>query len=219
MNHIDLLEQLHTDFIGLDTQYRLADGRIACRHYLDSAASTLALRPARQLADELLRHYANTHSQAHFSARIANRAYAWAHRQVLDFVQADPQRYAAFFAGSGCTATAQPAGANAGGATAGADVVLVSLLEHHANDLPHRKHAGTVIHLPLTGVAPHLGAVDLAALERLLEQHRGRVNYVAIPPPATSPAFATRFTTSPRWLMPMTPGSWSTLRKRSLMRR
>lgn len=180
MNHIDLLEQLHTDFIGLDTQYRLADGRIACRHYLDSAASTLALRPARQLADELLRHYANTHSQAHFSARIANRAYAWAHQQVLDFVQADPQRYAAFFAGSGCTGPLNRLARTLAMQRPERDVVLVSLLEHHANDLPHRKQAGTVRHIPLTGVAPHLGAVDLAALERLLEQQRGRVNYVAI---------------------------------------
>ncbi len=59
-------------------------------------------------------------------------------------------------------------------------MVLVSLMEHHANDLPHRKHARTVVHIPLTGTAPTLGAVDLAALERLLEQYRGRVNYVAV---------------------------------------
>ncbi len=180
MNRTNLLELLQTDFIGLDTPYRLADGRITRRHYLDSAASTLALRPARQLADELLRHYANTHSQAHFSARIANRAYAWAHQQVLDLVQADPHRYAAFFAGSGCTGPLNRLARTLAAQRPERDVALVSLLEHHANDLPHRKQAATVRHIPLTGVAPHLGAVDLAALERLLEQQRGRVNYVAI---------------------------------------
>lgn len=180
MNHPNLLERLHADFIGLDTSYRLADGRVTRRHYLDSAASTLALRSARQLADELLRHYANTHSQAHFSARIANHAYAWAHQQVLDFIQADPERYAAFFAGSGCTAPLNRLARTLAAQRPERDVVLVSLLEHHANDLPHRKQAGTVIHIPLTGVAPALGSVDLAALERLLEQQRGRVNYVAI---------------------------------------
>ena len=158
----NLLARLQTDFIGLDTQYRLADGRITRRYYLDSAASTLALRPARQLADELLRHYANTHSQAHFSARIANRTYAWAHQQVLDFVQADPQRYAAFFAGSGCTGPLNRLARTLAMQRPERDVVLVSLLEHHANDLPHRKQAGTVRHIPLTGVAPHLGAVDFS---------------------------------------------------------
>ncbi|MBK8534062.1 MAG: aminotransferase class V-fold PLP-dependent enzyme [Candidatus Competibacteraceae bacterium] len=180
MSHPEWLESIHSDFVGLDTRYPLADGRVTRRHYLDSAASTLALRSAHHVADELLRHYANTHSQAHFSARIANHAYAWAHQQVLHFVQADANHYAAFFAGSGCTAPLNRLARTLAARRPERDVVLVSLLEHHANDLPHRKHAGTVIHIPLTGSAPTLGAVDLAALERLLEQHRGRVNYVAI---------------------------------------
>lgn len=180
MLHPEWLEGIHSDFIGLDTRYPLADGRVTRRHYLDSAASTLALRSTRQVADELLRHYANTHSQAHFSARIANHAYAWAHQRMLQFVQADADRYAAFFAGSGCTAPLNRLARTLAARRPERDVVLASLLEHHANDLPHRKHAGTVIHIPLTGIAPTLGAVDLAALERLLEQHRGRVNYVAI---------------------------------------
>ena len=59
-------------------------------------------------------------------------------------------------------------------------MVLVSLMEHHANDLPHRRHAGQVVHLPLTGVAPALGAIDLTVLEQYLEQYRGRVNYLAV---------------------------------------
>ncbi|CDH46315.1 aminotransferase class V-fold PLP-dependent enzyme [Candidatus Contendibacter odensensis] len=180
MSHPEWLENLHLDFIGLDTRYWLADGRETRRHYLDSAASTLALRSAHHVAGELLHHYANTHSQAHFSARIANHAYAWAHEQVLQFIQADSDRYAAFFAGSGCTAPLNRLARTLAARRPERDVVLASLLEHHANDLPHRKHAGTVIHIPLTGIAPTLGAVDLAALERLLEQHRGRVNYVAI---------------------------------------
>ncbi len=85
VHHPQLSDSLHRDFIGLDTRYRLADGRVTRRHYLDSAASTLALRFARQVADELLRHYANTHSELHFSARVASHAYDWAHEQVLKF--------------------------------------------------------------------------------------------------------------------------------------
>lgn len=169
------------DFIGLATEYPLVDGRRTRRHYLDSAASTLALRCARQVADELLLHYANTHSQAHFSARIVNRAYDWAHRQTLNFVGAPPSgAYVACFAGSGSTAHLNRLARTLAAQRPERDVVLVSLMEHHANDLPHRKHAGQVISIPLLGAAPALGAVDLNALERLLEQHRGRVNYVAV---------------------------------------
>ncbi|MCB1824102.1 MAG: aminotransferase class V-fold PLP-dependent enzyme [Candidatus Competibacteraceae bacterium] len=176
----DLLSRPSRNFIGLDTLYPLADGRVTRRHYLDSAASTLALRGARQVADELLRHYANTHSELHFSARIVGRAYDWAHAQALKFVQADPDRHVAFFAGSGCTALLNRLARTLAARRPERDVVLVSLMEHHANDLPHRRHAGQVVHLPLTGEAPALGAIDLAALERWLERYRGRVNYVAV---------------------------------------
>ena len=173
-------DTLKWDFIGLDTRYRLADGRVTRRHYLDSAASTLALRGARQVADELLRHYANTHSELHFSARVVGHAYDWAHAQVLKFVQADPERHVAFFAGSGCTALLNRLARTLAARRPERDVVLVSLMEHHANDLPHRRHAGQVVHLPLTGVAPALGTIDLAVLEQCLEQYRGRVNYLAV---------------------------------------
>ena len=168
------------DFIGLDTRYRLADGRVSRRHYLDSAASTLALRCARQVADDLLPHYANTHSDLHFSARIVSRAYEWAHARVLRFLRADPERHTAIFAGSGCTAALNRLARALAARRPERDVVLLTLMEHHANDLPHRKHAGRVVHAPLTGDAPALGAVDLAALEALLHQYRGRVNYIAV---------------------------------------
>jgi len=171
---------LHRDFLGLDTCYPLADGRVKRRHYLDSAASTLALRCARQVTDELLRHYANTHSELHFSARVTSHADDWAHGQALKFVQANPDRYTTFFAGSGCTAPLNRLARVLAVRRPERDVVLISLMEHHANDLPHRKQAGQVIHIPLTGEAPALGAVDIAVLAQLLEQYRGRVNYVAV---------------------------------------
>jgi len=168
------------DFPALATHYPLADGRETRRHYLDSAASTLALESARQVADALLAHYANTHSQAHFSARVTSHAYHWAHRQVLRFLRADSERYSAIFAGSGCTALLNRLARTLAARRPERDIVLVATLEHHANDLPHRKHARQVIPIPLTGAAPALGAVDLAALKGLLERYAGRVNYLAV---------------------------------------
>lgn len=174
------IQSLQQDFTGLDIRYRLADGRFMRRHYLDSAASTLALGCARRLVEALLPHYANTHSHLHFSARITSHALDWAHRQVLRFLHADPTEYTAFFAGSGCTAVLNRLARGLAVRRPERRIVLVSLMEHHANDLPHRKHAGQVIHVPLTGTAPALGTIDLSALADLLEQHDGQVNYVAI---------------------------------------
>ena len=42
----DLLEKIQDDFIGLDTKYKLADGTISPRIYLDSTASTLMMGAA-----------------------------------------------------------------------------------------------------------------------------------------------------------------------------
>ncbi len=167
-------------FIGLDTEYPLADGRRSRRHYLDSAASSLMLRPAWQTAEAFLRHYANTHSQLHFGARIATHAYAWAHARMLRFVGADPARHVCIFAGSGSTAGFNRIARALAGLRPERDVVVVSEMEHHSNDLPHRRHAARVVHVPMSGRAPAFGALDLAALAHALEAHGRRVNYVAV---------------------------------------
>ena len=167
-------------FIGLDTEYPRASGGRARRHYLDSAASSLMLQPAWETADAFLRHYSNTHSLLHFGARIATHAYLWAHGRVLAFVGADPRRYTCTFAGSGSTAGFNRLARGLALLRPERPVVLVSDMEHHSNDLPHRKHGEHIEHIPLTGTAPAFGALDLAALKRLLEQHRGRVRYVAV---------------------------------------
>lgn len=175
-----LFEALKNDFIGLDTRYPLADGRITRRHYLDSAASTLMLRPAQQVAQAFLHHYANTHSQLHYGARIATETYRWAHEQVLHFCHADPARYTCFFSGSGSTTGLNRLARTLAAQRPERDVVLVSQMEHHSNDLPHRKHAGHCVPIPLEGEPPALGQIDMAALQRLLDQYQGRVNYIAV---------------------------------------
>jgi len=167
-------------FIGLDTEYPLADGTRSRRHYLDSAASALMLEPAWRTAQAFLRHYANTHSHLHYGARIASHAYVWAHERALAFVGANPKDHACAFAGSGSTAGFNRIARALAQLRPDRDTVLVSGMEHHSNDLPHRKHSGRVEHIPMTGAAPAFGALDLVALERLLEESRGRVNYVAV---------------------------------------
>jgi cysteine desulfurase / selenocysteine lyase len=178
MRGLELLNHLKEDFIGIDTQYRLVNGRLARRHYLDSAASTLAMRSAHQVSQEFLRHYANSHSQLHFAARISTEAYREAHEEVLRFTGTDPGAYTCFFSGSGSTAGLNRLARMLCEHRPERDSVLVSGMEHHSNDLPHRKYARQVIRVPLIGEAPALGQIDLEALERLLDIHS--VNYVAV---------------------------------------
>ncbi len=174
------LSALKSRFIGLDTEYALADGRRSRRYYLDSAASALMLEPAWTMAQAFLRHYANTHSHLHFGARVATHAYIWAHERALAFVGANQTDHACAFVGSGSTAGFNRIARALARLRPERDTVLISGMEHHSNDLPHRKHAGRVEHIPMLGTPPAFGALDLVALESLLEQNKGRVNYVAV---------------------------------------
>jgi selenocysteine lyase/cysteine desulfurase len=55
------------------------------------------------------------------------------------------------------------------------DLVITTLMEHHSNDLPWRKHC-RVIHLDVVDD----GLPDLGQLRRLLQQHGGRIKFVAM---------------------------------------
>lgn len=176
----DLFNQIRYDFIGLNTEYTLADGRRTPRIYLDSTASTLMMGLAHRALNSFYRHYSNTHSLLHFSAKISTREYQWAHDRILDFLQADRETYACFFAGSGTTAGMNRMARVFRDFRPERDTVLISLMEHHSNDLPHRKHAGQVIHLPLDVHNHKPGCIDLQALETELKKNQGRINYVAV---------------------------------------
>lgn len=172
-----LIDDIARSAIGLNTSYRVADGSVKPRIYLDSAASSLRLAIADEVMASLLPHYANTHTEVHFAAKICNQQYAWAHQVVLDFVQADNSKYSAIFLDSGATAALNRAAYNLKSSRPNKDVVICSVMEHHSNDLPHRKHFEHVIHAPTTD---EFGCIDLATLETILKQFDGRVNYVAV---------------------------------------
>jgi cysteine desulfurase/selenocysteine lyase len=180
MPNTSLLQQIQNSFIGQQTQYPLVDGSIGPRRYFDSAASTLMMRPAFEVAQNFLEHYSSTHSELHFSARGANRAFAWAHQRVLDFVSADSNIYSSYFAGSGATAGFNRVARELGALRPERDVVIASEMEHHSNDLPHRKHATEVIHLPIMGEGANCGGIDIDVARETIEKHGSRINYLAI---------------------------------------
>ncbi|MFQ6610696.1 MAG: aminotransferase class V-fold PLP-dependent enzyme, partial [Fidelibacterota bacterium] len=175
-----LLEAIQSDFIGLNTKYKLAPGEITRRIYLDSTASTLMMGSAYRAAADFLKHYANTHSVMHYSARIATDTFAWVHDRIRDFVGADPAEYTCFFTGSGVTAGMNRMARTFKHLRPERNIVLISIMEHHSNDLPHRKHGGTVIHIPVDTHESHMGCIDLVLLKTYLEEYRDKINYVSV---------------------------------------
>ncbi len=174
------LDRIKTRFLGLDTEYRLATGEKTPRIYLDSTASTLMMEAAHDAIEAFYQHYANTHSLLHFSAKISTEEYEWAHDRILTFLGADPEKYACFFTGSGTTAGVNRLARVYRDFRPDRDTVLVSLMEHHSNDLPHRKHAGQVVHLPLDMHDTRPGCINLESLEKELIRYKDRINYIAV---------------------------------------
>lgn len=167
-------------FIGTDTKYSCADGACVSRTYLDSAASCLMLKPAHFGSLEFMKHYSNTHSETHLSAKIANATYEWSRKQVLEYVGADDGKYSCIFLGSGSTGGFNRIARMLSALRPEKTGVLVSIMEHHSNDLPHRMHHQFWHHVPCENNGYDSGTVDLVALESLLAEHEGQINYVAI---------------------------------------
>jgi selenocysteine lyase/cysteine desulfurase len=175
-----LLEKLAREVIGLEVQYTLATGERTRRIYLDSTASTLRLKVVQEVLDKFQPYYSNTHSLMHFGARLSTKEYQWAHDMVLEFVRANPEIYTAFFVGSGTTGGMNRVARTLREKRPERDAVITTIMEHHSNDLPHRKHFREVVHIPAAMAAHSLGCVNLRRLEEALREHAGKVNYVAI---------------------------------------
>ena len=170
----------YDQFIGLNTTYPLADGSTRRRIHLDGAASPLMMKLARDAQSALLPHYSNSHSHAHASAHISAKAMDWARSTILDICGARAKDYALITLGNGSTGVINNIARRLRARQNKKPIVLVSGMEHHANDLPHREQGHKVIHIPLLGESTKAGEIDIIALELLLKQHAGKVNYVAV---------------------------------------
>ena len=177
-----IIARMHStpEFIGLDTRYPTAEGKRITRLHLDGAASPLASATALETINKLLPHYSNTHSYVHSSAQISTKALNWAHETVLKYVGADSDKYAAVFSGAGTTAAINRIARGLHTSRPERSIVLVSSMEHHANDLPHRQFNNQVVYIPLKGHGSNSGAVDISQLKILCEQHANEINYIAI---------------------------------------
>lgn len=175
-----LIEKLTQSTTGIDVEYQLATGAKSRRIYLDSTASTLQLGVVREVIEKYLPYYANTHTTVHFSAQLSTREFDWAHKMCLEFVDADPTEYGCFFVGSGATGGINRIARTLSKKRPDRDVVITSIMEHHSNDLPHRKNFKEVVHIPVMTTDAGMGAVDMNAMKAALEKYAERVNYVSV---------------------------------------
>jgi cysteine desulfurase/selenocysteine lyase len=174
-----MLKSTPTDLIrvrervaGINTRVPLLNGETHPYINFDNAASTPVLGDVLDTVNEFALWYASVHRGTGFKSKVATQAYDDARRLVAEFVGANLRDHTVIF-GKNTTEAINKLSYRL--PLTKDDVVLVSLLEHHSNDLPWRAHAN-VEHIQ----ADELGRLDEADLDRLLSKYAGRVKLVAI---------------------------------------
>lgn len=160
-------------FGGVDIDVPLLGGGTLPYVNLDNAASTPAMTAVEQTVVEFLRYYSSVHRGTGFKSQVSTHAYEQARTRTAAFLGADPAEHVCIF-GKNTTEMINRA-ARRIPFHPPRDVVIVSLMEHHSNDLPWR-NAAQVVHCRVT---PD-GRLDEDHFDRLLAEYAGRVALVAI---------------------------------------
>ncbi|RPJ46800.1 MAG: aminotransferase class V-fold PLP-dependent enzyme, partial [Chloroflexi bacterium] len=151
----------------------LLDGSRRVYINLDNAASTPAFQAVQDSVNGFLNYYSSVHRGVGFKSLVSTHAYESARQAVMDFTGADPHHDVCLFGKNTTEAINKLAWRFP--FTSERDVVLVSAMEHHSNDLPWRA-AAHVVHLGLT---PE-GCLDEADFDVQMERFAGRVALLAI---------------------------------------
>jgi cysteine desulfurase/selenocysteine lyase len=135
--------------------------------YLDHAASTHPPAPVLAMLREFLEHsYANVHRGRHFLSQIATEHFEHVSGAVLSFIGGAREGNGLVLCGNTTQALdlASHVMADVPGPT------LVTVLEHHSNDLPHRRR-GKVVHVGVTTD----GRLDMDDLAAKLKRERPKL--------------------------------------------
>jgi selenocysteine lyase/cysteine desulfurase len=169
---LDAARNVRTRIIGIDRRVPVLDGSLRQYINLDNAASTPVLREVLDTVHDFMDWYSSVHRGTGFKSQVATAAYEDARAIVAGFVGANLRDHVVIFGKNTTEAVNKlafrfPLEPD--------DVVLVSLLDHHSNDLPWRAKA-RVFHIG----ADAQGNLDEEDFDRLLARHAGRVKLVAV---------------------------------------
>lgn len=160
-------------YAGLDVETPLLDG--SCRVYinLDNAASTPAFLSVERAVSDFMRYYSSVHRGTGFKSQLCTHIFEEARASVLAFLGADPAEYVCIF-GKNTTEMINRL-ARRLRLDDRRDLIAVSTMEHHSNDLPWRG-VGSVVHI---GVDEN-GRLDQADYHRILTEMGERIALVAV---------------------------------------
>lgn len=125
--------------------------------YMDHGASTHAPNPVIDKFDKFLRsYYANVHRGSHHLSIMATDLFDSVTNIIFDFIKGDKDQNCILFAQN----TTQALDMASHMVEQMSGITLTTLMEHHSNDLPHRRR-GKVIHVNVTDSEGTLDYEDL----------------------------------------------------------
>jgi len=153
-------------------QIRLPDGSVMPFINLDNAASTQPLDIVAQKTAAFLSYYSSVHRGSGYLSQLSTRAFEEARQQLLSFVGASYELDTAIFVKNTTEAINKLANRLN---LHPEDVVIISEMEHHSNDLPWRKKARVV-----RARVDISGALDLDDLRSKIREHASHLRLVSI---------------------------------------
>lgn len=158
--------------VGMDQRVPVLGGEMRRYVNLDNGASTPPLVEVQEALERFLPWYSSVHRGAGLKSQVATERLEEARLTVLRFVGANPATHTALFGANTTEALNRLASLYP---FEPGDVVLLTGMEHHANDLPWRARA----EVSYVGVTSR-GELDLADLEAKLKAYGGRVRLVSM---------------------------------------
>jgi len=165
------MESMRSRIVGVGEAVPVLEGGKRPYINFDNAASTPVLREVLDTVNDFMRWYSSVHRGSGFKSKISTHAYDSARRIVCEFVGGNAREHVVIFGKNSSEAINKLAHRML---LERDDVVLLSLLEHHSNDLPWRAKC----HVDYIGVDAY-GRLDEEDYHRLLDKYRGRVRLVA----------------------------------------
>lgn len=163
----------HKLFVGLEVLVPLMSGKHSKYINLDNSASTPAMVNVQETVQKFLKYYSSVHQGTGFKSQLSTQSYERARQVVKCFVNAEPDSYICIFGKNATEAINKLARRYP--FTSQKDVVLVSMLEHHSNDLPWRGVAN-VVYIPLTAD----GRLDEVEFDVLLKRYCDQIALISI---------------------------------------
>lgn len=166
------INHIRNNIVGIETQVPCLDGISRRYVYLDNAASTPAFKSVLRCLEDFMPFYSGVHRGTGFKSLLSTELFDVAHEVAGRFVGADLNKNSVIFVKNTTEAINKLASRMN---LTKEDIIVVTEMEHHSNDLPWRKYA-KVLHLRTDS----LGYLDLNHLEEILTKFDSRIKMVAV---------------------------------------